>query len=271
MGPYNYPLNETFTTLIPALIMGNTVIFKPPKLGVLLHLPLLEAFRDSFPRSGQYSLRRRGNGNHSLDAVRPIDVLAFIGTSPVADLLKKHHPKPHRLRCVLGLEAKNPAIILPDADLDLAVRECLSGSLSFNGQRCTAIKIIFVHADIAPAFIEKFAAAVDQLKVGMPWEEGVKITPLPEAYKPAYLKSLVEDAQAKGARVVNPAGGKIDVTIFHPAVLYPVNEQMAVFHEEQFGPVVPVGVFEDIQEPIDYIIDSKYGQQVSIFGSDPVS
>ena len=270
MGPYNYPLNETFTTLIPALIMGNTVVFKPPKLGVLLHSPLLEAFRDSFPPGVVNTVY--GDGATVVTPLMKsgkIDVLAFIGTSPVADVLKKHHPKPHRLRCVLGLEAKNPAIILPDADLDLAVRECILGSLSYNGQRCTAIKIIFVHSEIAQAFVQKLAAAVDQLKVGMPWEKGVNITPLPETHKPAYLSRLVADAEAKGAQVVNSAGGKINTTFFYPAVLFPVNEEMAVYHEEQFGPVVPIGIFEDIQSPIDYIINSNYGQQVSIFGSDP--
>jgi glyceraldehyde-3-phosphate dehydrogenase (NADP+) len=71
-----------------------------------------------------------------------IDILAFIGTSQAADALQRAHPRPHRLRCCLGLEAKNPAIILPDADIDLAVAECVAGALSFNGQRCTAIKII---------------------------------------------------------------------------------------------------------------------------------
>ncbi len=147
MGPYNYPLNETFTTLIPALIMGNAVIFKPPRIGVLLHRPLLEAFRDSFPRGVVNTVYGRGQ-----TVVGPlmesgkVDVLAFIGTSRAADVLKQQHPKPHRLRCVLGLEAKNPAIVLRDADLDLAVKECVLGSLSFNGQRCTALKIIFVHA-----------------------------------------------------------------------------------------------------------------------------
>ena len=72
-----------------------------------------------------------------------IDVLAFIGTSHVADILKNLHPKLHRLRSILGLEAKNPAIVMPDADLETAVTECISGSLSFNGQRCTALKILF--------------------------------------------------------------------------------------------------------------------------------
>ena len=91
-----------------------------------------------------------------------IDVLAFIGTSRVASILKKQHPKPHRLRCVLGLEAKNPAIILPDADLDLAVSECLLGSLSYNGQRCTALKIIFVHESIAEEFNRKMVESLER-------------------------------------------------------------------------------------------------------------
>ncbi|MCJ7595897.1 MAG: aldehyde dehydrogenase family protein, partial [Desulfobacterales bacterium] len=138
MGPFNYPLNETFATLIPALIMGNTVIFKPPKHGVLLYRPLLEAFRDSFPKGVVNILY--GQGQKVIPPLMQsgkIDVLAFIGTSVVADSLRKQHPKPHRLRCVLGMEAKNAAIILPDSDLDLTVKECILGCLSFNGQRCT--------------------------------------------------------------------------------------------------------------------------------------
>ena len=84
---------------------------------------------------------------------------------------------------MLGLEAKNPAIVLEGADLDLAVRECLLGCLSFNGQRCTAIKIIFVEAGIADAFLDRFAAAVNALPFGMPWQEGVFITPVAEKDK----------------------------------------------------------------------------------------
>jgi glyceraldehyde-3-phosphate dehydrogenase (NADP+) len=270
MGPYNYPLNETFTTLIPALIMGNTVVFKPPKLGVLLYRPLLEAFRDSFPKGVVNTVY--GEGSKILGPLMQsgkIDVLAFIGSSRVADILKKQHPKPHRLRCILGLDAKNAGIILSDADLDLSVRECVLGSLSFNGQRCTAIKILFVHRDISQAFIEQFTAAVDGLKCGMPWEEGVFITPLPESHKTGYLTELIGDAAARGARVINPRGGLVDHTFMSPAVVSPVGPGMRLYTEEQFGPVVPIVPFNDIEEPMDYIIQSDYGQQVSLFGSDP--
>ncbi len=269
MGPYNYPLNETFTTLIPALIMGNTVIFKPPKLGVLLHQPLLTAFQKSFPPGVVNTVYGEGKTVVSpLMQSGKIDVLAFIGSSRVADILKKQHPYPHRLRCILGLEAKNPAIILSDADLDNTVKECVLGSLSYNGQRCTALKIIFAHKNIVSQFLERFTQAVNKLKIGMPWEPNVSITPLPEPNKTDYLLKLVEDSIKYGAKVVNEGGGTVNETLFSPAVLYPVNEKMRVYQEEQFGPIVPVVAFEDIEEVIDYIVKSNYGQQVSIFGND---
>lgn len=126
-----------------------------------------------------------------------IDVLAFIGSSRVADVLRKEHPHPHRLRAVLGLDAKNAAIVLADADLELAVKECVQGTLSFNGQRCTALKLLFVHQSILDAFLERFSAEVAKLRIGQPWDEGVSLTPLPDPKKPAYLRELVDDALAK--------------------------------------------------------------------------
>lgn len=270
MGPFNYPLNETFTTLIPALIMGNTAIVKPPRHGVLLFRPLLEAFRDCFPPGVVNIIYGAGRSvTPPLMRSGKIDALAFIGTSTAADALQKEHPRLHRLRLVLGLEAKNPAIVLPDADLDQAVEECLSGALSFNGQRCTAIKIIFVHRKIAEEFTARLARAVSVLQCGMPWQAGITVTPLPESGKPEYLAELVEDAKAKGARVMNGGGGERLATFFRPAVLYPVTEEMRVWREEQFGPVIPVRPFDDPEEPVRYIEESDYGQQVSLFGRDP--
>jgi len=268
MGPFNYPLNETFTTLIPALIMGNTILFKPPKIGVLLYQPLLEAFRSAFPKGVVNTIL--GNGSTIVGPLMQlgrIDVLAFIGTSKVADLLKKQHPKPHRLRCILGLDAKNAAIVLNDADIDLAVKECVLGSLSYNGQRCTALKIIFVHRNIADTFVERLSTVVTKLKSGMPWDSGVQITPLPEPDKTTYLKGLIDDAAAHGACVSNDGGGSVNKTYMAPAVVYPVTQGMRLYTEEQFGPVVPVAVFDDIEEPLDYVVQSNYGQQVSLFGS----
>src|SRR5688572_13945543 len=234
MGPYNYPLNETFTTLIPALIMGNTVVFKPAKYGVLLIRPLLDAFRTNFP-PGVINIIY-GRGRETVGALMEsgkIDVFAFIGTNKGANELKKLHPKSHRLKAILGLDAKNPAIVLPDADLDNAVSECITGSLSFNGQRCTALKILFVHESIVKTFIEKFNAEIKKLKPGMPWDDGVGLTPLPEPGKVDYLTELVEEAKKYGASVANENGGEHHHTFFYPAVVYPVNEKMRLYSEEQ--------------------------------------
>jgi glyceraldehyde-3-phosphate dehydrogenase (NADP+) len=267
LGPYNYPLNETFSLLIPALIMGNPVIFKPAKHGVLLISPLLEAFKSSFPKGVINILYGRGREVASpIMKSGRVAILALIGNSKSAIALQDLHPNKNRLRLVLGLEAKNPAIILPDANLDLAIAECVAGSLSFNGQRCTALKVLYVHESIVDEFNKRFAAKVDSLVYGNPWDKAAFLTPLPEKDKPAYIQELIDDAVGLGAKVINEKGGKqLDNYIF-PAILYPINKQMRVYHEEQFGPVVPVISFKDIQEPLDDMAKSNYGQQVSLFG-----
>ncbi len=270
MGPFNYPLNETYTTLIPALIMGNTLVVKPPKFGILLHQPLLEAFAECFPKGVVNFIY--GNGSNIIPPIMKsglVDVLAFIGSSKVADNLKLQHPRPHRMRCILGLDAKNPALIMPDADIDLAVRECATGSLSFNGQRCTGIKIMFVHKNITGKFLSKLADAIDALPQGMPWEKGVKLTPLPEFNKAGTLKAYVDDAVAKGAKIMNKGGGEFCETLYRPAIVYPIASEALLYRVEQFGPVVPVCSYSDEQEFLDFVTQSNYGQQLSLFGYSP--
>jgi len=269
MGPFNYPLNETFTTLVPALIMGNTVVAKLPRHGMLCQAPLLQCFAKAFP-PGVVNVVN-GDGRvvaGPLVETGDVAALAFIGSSRVANVLKKQHPRPNRLRCILGLDAKNPAIVLPDADLDLAVRECLTGALSFNGQRCTAIKLVYVHRSIADRFLQRLADGVDALPFGLPWEAGVKLTPLPEEGKAVSMQQLVDDAVAKGARVVNAHGGLTNRTFYFPSVVYPVDARMTLHAVEQFGPVVPVAPFDDVSQVVDEIVASDSGQQASVFGRD---
>ncbi len=268
LGPYNYPLNETFCLLIPAIIMGNTAIFKPAKHGVLLIAPLLRAFQESFPPGVVNILFGRGRKIASpIMETGKIDVLALIGHSSSAVSLQDQHPNKNRLRLVLGLEAKNPGIILPDADLDHTIKECISGTLSYNGQRCTALKVLYVHESIVDEFNRRFAEAVDALKFGMPWEDTF-LTPLPEPTKPKYIQELIDDAVSKGAKILNKRGGDLSDNYCFPAVLYPVDESMNLYHEEQFGPVVPIISYKEIDEPLDAMAASDYGQQVSLFGRD---
>ncbi|MEK9613562.1 MAG: NADP-dependent glyceraldehyde-3-phosphate dehydrogenase [Flavobacteriaceae bacterium] len=268
LGPYNYPLNETFCLLIPAIIMGNTAIFKPAKHGVLLIAPLLKAFQESFPPGVVNILFGRGRKIASpIMKTGVIDVLALIGHSSSAVALQDQHPNKNRLRLVLGLEAKNPGIILPDADLDLTIKECISGTLSYNGQRCTALKVLYVHESLVDEFNRKFSKAVDDLKFGNPWEDTF-LTPLPEPSKPGYIQDLIQDAKGKGARILNKKGGKLSENYSFPAVMYPVDKSMKLYHEEQFGPIIPIISYKEIDEPLDAMAESDYGQQVSLFGRD---
>jgi len=231
-------------------------------------MPTLKIFQECFPKGVVNSVT--GSGRAILPPIMKsgkVDILAFIGTHNAARSLQIAHPNVHRLRAVLGLDAKNTAVILPDANLKVTVSECVLGSLSYNGQRCTAIKIIFVHKSISDEFVKEFCVAVDKLKIGLPWDKDVAITPLAEEEKPGYLKKVINDALEKGAKIVNERGGIFDRSFVTPTVLYPVNEKMICYSEEQFGPVVPIVVYSDIEEYYKYLQESQFGQQAAVFSS----
>jgi len=268
LGPYNYPLFETFSLVLPALLAGNVVIIKPPKFGVLFFDFLLEAFQDCFP-PGVVNIIS-GDGKKIIEPLMKsgkVDILAFIGSPETANRLISLHPRKNSLHCLLGLGAKNAAIVLPDADLDVVVPESVLGALAFNGQRCAALKIFFVHQEIEQAFRERLLEAVSKAPLGMPWMEKVRITPMADPERIPYLHELVRDALNKGARIGNKNGGKSFESIFVPTVLYQLNSKMRIYWEEQFGPVIPVVSYHDLKEPVAYLSSSPFGQQLSIFGT----
>ena len=104
--------------------------------------------------------------------------------------------------------------------------------------------------------------------MGLPWEAGVKITPLPEQDKPAYLQKVIAEAVSKGARVLNPRGNQFDRTFVAPSVVYPVTRDMELYWKEQFGPVLPVSVFREASEVHAYLNECEFGQQAAVFGQE---
>lgn len=207
-----------------------------------------------------------------------IDSLAFIGGSNAADRLIKAHPEPHRLKLFLQLEAKNMGVYLEDLwegnsddatdHLGRIMKETVAGTLSYNGQRCTALKLLFVPKNHAELFANTLAEKVDAMAVGLPWEMA-QITPLPNQGRIEYMKALIEDAVEKGASIVNRNGGAVVgggvSTLMIPAILYPVTPAMRVYHEEQFGPVIPIAPYESLDDVLAYAREGKFGQQVSVF------
>ncbi len=271
MGPYNYPLNETFTTLLPAILMGNPVISKLPRFGQLLNNPLLEAFRDSFPPGVVNIINGRG-GTIIPPIIQSggIELLAFIGSSKTADKLKQYHPQPHRFKCVLSLDAKNLAVVLPDADMKVAVPQIIAGALGFNGQRCTALKIIYVHKSRREELITLLGEAISKMKAGLPWAPGVQLTPVADIEAVNWFRSLIDEAEEMGAKVMNEGGGEFVENFMHPAIVFPVTKEMRLFTVEQFGPIIPIAEYEDVSEVMEYAVESEFGQQVSLFGNDPL-
>jgi len=287
LGPFNYPLNETYATLIPALLMGNIIILKIPTVGGLVHLLTMEAFAKSLP-PGTINFVS-GSGRKTMPPLMKsgnIDGLAFIGGSNAADNLIKDHPNPHRLKLFLQLEAKNLGIFLPDLFhgdskmLDNAIDQAVLGSLNYNGQRCTALKLLFVPKKHAHKFLSKFVLKVDELTIGLPWQKFdsnnkySQITPLPNKQRVMYMQELISDAMSKGGNIINKDGSAMigndendESTLMVPAVIYPVTKDMKLYHEEQFGPVVPIVTYDDVSEVIEYAKMSKYAQQCAIFTS----
>ncbi|HEY4289884.1 MAG TPA: aldehyde dehydrogenase family protein [Puia sp.] len=271
-GAADAPLYGTITTLIPAVLMGNTVLVRPPRRGVLAFGSLLDGFAAAFP-AGVINVvyGRDEEVLSSLMGKGGIDAAALIGAGGMADAIGKWHPKPRRFRTLLAMDAKNAAIVLPDADMELAVRESLQGALEFNGQWSTSLKLFFVHRSVADEFVNRMEEAMKQVKTGMPWEEGVTITPMMQLEGPARLQELIGDATCKGARLAGGESGQpyVFLSLMKPILLYPVDKSMRIFYEDQRGPVIPVVPFDDLRDVVGAITDSSYGQQASIFGKDP--
>lgn len=181
---------------------------------------------------------------------------------------------------VLAIQIFLDDLFAPESEglLDNSLTETITGTLSYNGQRCTALKLLFVPEQRASVFVDKFVAKVDAMTAGLPWQTHhgddksfSQITPLPNQKRVDYMKDLIEDAVSKGAKVVNKDGGSIvggpGSTLMIPAVLYPVSPDMRVYSEEQFGPVIPITTYShpNLDTILEYGRNGQFGQQVSIF------
>jgi glyceraldehyde-3-phosphate dehydrogenase (NADP+) len=221
-----------------------------------------------------------------------VDLLAFIGSSAVADSLIDAHPQPHRLTSFLQLEGKNIGIIAKDffddtrnnndksntntLNSDEMLVEVLRGMLSYNGQRCTALKLLLVDEEVIDEFVDKIHKKLSEVaNPTLPWTTStttttrLPITAVPGGKKRAlYYSKLINDAVSKGSKIINSDGGEIHKNYLTPTLLYPVYNNMQIYNEEQFLPVLPIATYKDISDIYNYYKSTFYGQQVSIFTSD---
>ncbi|MGG7143860.1 NADP-dependent glyceraldehyde-3-phosphate dehydrogenase [Clostridium nigeriense] len=261
ISPFNYPINLASSKIAPALIAGNTVVLKPATQGSLCGLYLAKIFEQAgVPVGVLNTITGRGSEIGDYIVTHPeIDFINFTGSTEVGTRISKITSM---VPLLMELGGKDAAIVLEDADLDLAASNIVSGAYSYSGQRCTAVKRILVVDAIADQLVEKVKEKVEKLKVGNP-VDGAEVVPLIDNKAADFVWELIDDAREKGAHLL--VGGNREENLIYPTLFDYVTTDMRLAWEEPFGPVLPIIRVKDKDEAIEIANKSEYGLQSSVF------
>ncbi len=264
ISPFNYPVNLSASKIAPALMGGNAAILKPATQGAISALYLAEAFHDAGLPDGILGTVT-GRGSEIGDYIvshEGIDFVNFTGSTKIGQHISE---LVGMTPLMLELGGKDAAIVLPDADLSFAADNIVEGAFSYSGQRCTAVKRILTTDEIADSLVPLLSERIKKLTVGDPRENCV-ITPLIDESSADFAKSLIEDAEKKGATVIT--GGKSKGTLLSPTLLDHVTKDMEVAWKEPFAPILPIIRVKDIDQAVKVANESEYGLQASVFTKD---
>lgn len=261
ISPFNYPVNLAAAKLAPALITGNSVIFKPATQGSISGIKMIEALAKTNIPAGVLNLVT-GKGSVIGDYLiehEDIALVTFTGGTSTGERIAQ---KAKMIPLVMELGGKDPAIVCEDANLQLASKQIVSGAYSYSGQRCTAIKRVLVHYSVADELVSLIKSEVEQLSVGSP-EDNATIVPLIDDQSADFVQGLIDDALQKGATLV--LGNKREGNLIYPTLLDDVTTDMRIAWEEPFGPVLPIIRVSSQEEGIEIANASEYGLQASVF------
>ncbi len=265
IAPFNYPLFIASAKIVPAIAAGNAVVVKPASDDPICLLMLAKLMQAAGVPDGCLNVVS-GDSSEIGDILvssEKVDMISFTGSSAAG----KHIAATAGMKKLhMELGGKSPAIVLEDADLDLAAAECVAGAIKFSGQRCDAISRILVVEKVADEFARKVLAEVPKWKVGSPRNPDIAIGPLINEKAMQKVEALVNDAAKKGAHVLL-GGKKIRGLYFEPTVLDYVTKEMRIAWEETFGPVVTIIRGRDYEDAIRIANESEYGLDASIFTS----
>lgn len=262
ISPFNYPVNLAASKIAPAIIAGNSVVLKPATQGSLCGIYLARIFEAAGVPKGVINTIT-GKGSEIGDYItthKGIDFINFTGSSAIGERISKITTM---VPLLMELGGKDAAIILKDADLELAASNIIAGAYSYSGQRCTAVKRVLVEEEVADALVEKLKEKVAKLKVVNPLEEQGDVVPLINNESADFVCELIEDAKEKGAELL--FGGKREGNIIYPTLFDKVTEDMRLAWEEPFGPVLPIMRVKDRDEAIRISNESEYGLQGAVF------
>jgi acyl-CoA reductase-like NAD-dependent aldehyde dehydrogenase len=266
--PWNFPIILAMWKIAPALRAGNTLVVKPSPYTPLATLALGEVLRGVLPDgvlNVVSGLEPLGGALVSHPVPRKI---SFTGSTAVGKKVAAA-AAPDLKRVTLELGGNDPAIILPDVDVEAVASSLFWSAFRNNGQICLAVKRVYAHESIQPQLVDALGALANSVRVGDGLTEGVQLGPVNNRPQWERITDLVDDAKARGARVV--AGGAADPGagyFFRPTVLDGVDDSFRVVAEEQFGPVLPVLSFNDVDDVVARANASEYGLTASVWSGD---
>ena len=264
IAPFNYPVNLSGSKIVPALIAGNVVMFKPPTQGSISGLLLAKAFEEAGIPAGVFNtITGRGSeiGDYIIEH-KEVNFINFTGSTPIGERIGRlAGMRP----IMLELGGKDAALVLEDADLEHAAKQIVAGAFSYSGQRCTAIKRVIVLESVADTLVTLLQAEVAKLTVGDPFDNA-DITPVIDNASADFIWGLIEDAQEKGAQALTPI--KREGNLLWPVLFDQVTKDMKVAWEEPFGPVLPIIRVANVEEAIAFANESEFGLQSSVFTND---
>lgn len=264
ISPWNFPLTLSLIDTIPALLAGCSVIVKPSEVTPRFVEPLNVAIAEA--GLGDLLAFAPGNGQTGATLIDQVDVVCFTGS--VATGKKVAVRAAGRLiPAFLELGGKDPLIILESADLDRAVTAALRGSVLSTGQACQSIERVYVARKLYPVFLERLVEAAKAVRFNWPDINIGELGPMIFARQAEIIAGQLEDAVAKGAKVltggtVQRHGGGYWIA---PTVLSDVTHEMAVMRDETFGPVLPVMAFDRVDEAVRLANDTVYGLSAAVF------
>lgn len=265
ISPFNYPLFITSAKIVPALLAGNSVVVKPPSGDPITFLLFTRMLEEAGLPSGSLNVLTTAGKTMSGHINDPrISAITFTGSTVVGKSIAEKAGMKQHLHLELG--GNGAAVVLPRADLDLAVKKVAHGALNYSGQRCDAISRVIVVHDIAESFVSKIVEEVKNVKYGDPMAEETMVGPLIDTTAVRNVDNLVQDALGKGAQLL--VGGKYNGNVYQPTVLDHVPKDAEIMQEETFGPVVSIHRVTDMDEAIEAANDSSYGLDSCVFTSD---